>query len=554
MLSGNPHTGTAQRPVRPGYLLLVHGPLPPRSPAFGALLGWVATLRGSVDLTLAADPHEPEGYAELRRVCARMGIPASALPDGADPCGGAAMAGRPWDCVEITCSDIAAAASRPPPVCEATLRVLTWHPDGPPPAAGPATFAPFLAAMDLVICPARAGLDWLGLAPPRAVVAVDAPARQAAVLAAIEARHARAGPAVQPRRILQVTPAHFAAGSVTGGAGRYVENLRRAVHGVAGDTITCPVLSCGPPAYGADGVTVLPGDVSRPESFDQAALDGALAAAGAVHVHQCLTRFGLFAAARARLLGRPVIGTDHGGGQAPFLNAQPHLMGLFDVIQTYSAFGDLSAYNLPVPRERILGPVDETLFGLAGDADRDPALVVSVGRLLPHKGFEAVIDALPATLRLVIAGTVADPDYAAFLRTRAKGRNVHFEHTLNDAALIALLQGAGLCVQASTHRDYLGRTIAKPELLGLAPLEALCTGCPAIVSDAGALGELGALPGCFVARTPDGLAALLRQYAEGDLPIVPGAAIRDQAVATYGLQQFGVRYAAMTERLRPCAC
>ena len=369
-----------------------------------------------------------------------------------------------------------------------------------------------------------------------------------------EPGHGRADGAPRPRRILQVTPAYFAADSVIGGGERYVENLRRAVRAAAGDAVACPVLSSGSAERGSDGITLLPGDVSRPETFDPAALDGALDAADAVHVHQCLTRFGLFIAARARLLGRPVVGTDHGGGQAPFLSAQPHLMGLFDVMQTYSAFGDLSAYGLPVPCERILGPVDETLFQMASDTGRDPALVVSVGRILPHKGFEAVIDALPATLRLVIAGTVADPEYAQFLRSRADGRDVRFEHALGDAALLALLQSAGLCVQVSTHRDYLGRSIAKPELLGLAPLEALCTGCPAIVSDAGALGELGALPGCFVARTAEDLAALLRQHAAGTLPKVPGAAIRGQAVATYGLRQFGERYLAMTERLRPCAC
>ena len=350
-------------------------------------------------------------------------------------------------------------------------------------------------------------------------------------------------------RLLQVMPA---AASVGGGE-RYVENVRRAVHATGRDDVGCGILSCGTAGDSAEGVGVLRGDVARPESFDPAALDRALLGADVVHAHQCLTRFGLFVAARARLLGRIVIGTDHGGGHAPFLNAQPHFMALFHTVQTYSAFGDLSAYGLPVLRERIPGPVDDGVFSLGSDAGRDSALVVSIGRILPHKGFEAVIDALPPALRLVIAGPVADPVYAAFLQDRAHGKDVRFEHTLDDAALLALLHRAGLCVQASTHRDYLGRTIATPELLGLAPLAALCTGLPTIVSGAGALGELGVLPGCTVARTADALAWLLGGHAEAGPSAVPGRDIREAAVAAYGLRQFGERYLAMVDRLRPCA-
>ena len=87
----------------------------------------------------------------------------------------------------------------------------------------------------------------------------------------------------------------------------------------------------------------------------------------------------------------------------------------------------------------------------------------------------------------------------------------------------------------------------------MAPLEALCTGLPTIVSGAGALGELGVLPGCTVARTADDLAALLGRYAEGGSSAIPGRDIREAAVAAYGLRQFGERYLAMVDRLRPCA-
>ena len=67
---------------------------------------------------------------------------------------------------------------------------------------------------------------------------------------------------------------------------------------------------------------------------------------------------------------------------------------------------------------------------------------------------------------------------------------MHFEEKLDDAGLFSLMHRAGLYVHAATHVDYKGGFHLKPELLGLAPLEFLCTGGPAFVSRAGALREL----------------------------------------------------------------
>ena len=540
---------------RPAYLLAVQSSLPARGDTATALFEWIASVRGSLDVSVAADPLDARGYAALRRACARRGIAFLAVTPAAGPGNtplldqvAAPLASQSWACVEIVWAGSAIPLYRlPSPWPDQTVLAISLHVDTPPGAA-------LLAAADLVLCCSQAEAGSLAIDPARCRVAGDAATRSTVLHAAMQAKQMRPRVA-PPRRLLQVTPTYFGSTSTIGGGERYVDNLRRAVRMVAGGERACPVLSCGPGSDSrpGEGVFVLPGDVAAPDSFDQAALDDLLAAADVVHVHQCLTRFGLFVAARARLLGRPVIGTDHGGGQAPFLNAQPYLTGLFSVIQTYSAFGDLSAYDLPVPRHRILGPVDDTLFTLADDAGRDPALVVSVGRILPHKGFEAVIDALPRSLRLVIAGRPSDPAYLAHLHARAQGRDVTFEADLDDAALLALLHRAGLCIQASTHRDYLGRTIPKPELLGLAPLESLCTGLRTVVSAAGALGELGGLPGCSVAHAPGELSTLLDRYAKGELPTVPTHAIREAVSGRYGLAAFGTRYLAMVDGLAPCA-
>ena len=383
-------------------------------------------------------------------------------------------------------------------------------------------------------------------------------ARKLALLRAAAADKAvRALPRRQTsyRATLQVTPFHPGRDRPAGGSDRHVDDLRRAVRAVAGSGAPCRVLFCGHGEEGVrDGDLLLSGNPAEPDSFDPATLDTTLASAAVVHVHQCLTRFGLFVAARARMLGRRVVGTDHGAATAPFLAAQPHLAGLFDVMQTCSAFGDMAALNLPVRTVRIPGPVDDGAFPLAPDDGRDLSLVVAIGPVLPHKGIEAVIDALPPFLRLVVAGVQSDPAYLRFLQARAAGRNVRFEPELDDAALLGLMARAGLCVDASTHMDYLDRADPCPDLLGLAPLRCMCTGMPALVTTAGALAELGVLAGCRVAAAPDALAVLLRRHADGTLPWPPGHAIRAAAVAGYGLRQFGERYLAMVEGLPPCAC
>ncbi len=531
---------------RPALLIAVQSALPSQGAATIALFDWIASVRSSMDVTLSVDPLDAPGYAVLRRACARTGVPVLCIAPTTGPRlapvldqVAAPLASQAWNCVEILWAGSAASPPYrlPSPWPQQTVLAVSLHADPPPGAA-------WLDAADLVFCRSQDQADRLAIDPARCRVALD-PAAKADLLHA--ASHAKQQPrphAWPPRRLLQVTPMSSAP---------YVHTLRRAVQAAAGSERTCPILACGPaPSRPGEGVTHLPGDLAAPDSFDPAVFDAVLDQADIVHVHQCLTRFGLFVAARARMLGRPVIGTDHGGGQAPFLNAQPYLMGLFGVIQTYSAYGDLCTYNLPVQRERIPGPVDDTLFTLAAETGRDSALVVSTGAILPNQGFESLIDALPPTRRLVIAGPKPDPAYHDHLRQRAGGHDVTFEPELDDAALLALLHGAGLCVQPAIHTGPLGQTIAKPDLLGLRALQALCTGLPTIVSAVGALNELGGLPGCFVAHTPAELATLLDDHAHGRLPTVPAQAIRAAVSARYGLAAFGTHYLAMVDGLAPC--
>jgi glycosyltransferase involved in cell wall biosynthesis len=142
----------------------------------------------------------------------------------------------------------------------------------------------------------------------------------------------------------------------------------------------------------------------------------------------------------------------------------------------------------------IVGPVDTRYFspGATAVPRRGPVTVLCVGRVMPHKGVDRIIQALPAGMRLRVVGKVYHEGYQAALRVMAIGKAVEFIDDAGDDELREYYRSADVLVQASTHLDHFGHYHHKPELMGLTTLEALACGLPVIVSDAGSLPELAA--------------------------------------------------------------
>jgi glycosyltransferase involved in cell wall biosynthesis len=350
--------------------------------------------------------------------------------------------------------------------------------------------------------------------------------------------------------IVQVTPTSYARDGVIGGGERialYLDEALRQAAGTCGVTLNTVVLTLDaaePMGQGLDRYQAIQGLAWRPRSLRAQALIERLQSADAVYVHQCMTEVGLFAAAHARLLGKPVYGSDAGAGEAAILRQNPDAMVLYDAVHAISAFAAAAFESLPVPVHVVPGPVDTDAYRPDGTA-RDPKLVLSVGRVLPHKGYERTIRALPPALSLLIVGQHYDPDYLGFLRDCAAGKDVRFHQEMSDEGVRELLHRAGLFVHASSHVGYRGQFYHKPELLGLAPLEALACGLPTLVSDAGALPELGSLPGCQVFRTEAELAAMLGEAAQQRLPAPPPEAMHRAVTERYGLVTVGTELLKM---------
>ncbi|MFJ5986146.1 glycosyltransferase [Lentzea sp. NPDC092896] len=167
--------------------------------------------------------------------------------------------------------------------------------------------------------------------------------------------------------------------------------------------------------------------------------------------------------------------------------------------------------------------------------------IVSVGRLLPHKGFEDTIRALSKVedVRLVIAGGAAEGDVrgdpeARRLLTQAQAlgvsEKVRFAGHVPHADLPVLLRSADVVVCTPRHRSS-----------GSVALEAMACGVPVLATEVGALVDsvIDGLTGVQVPpRRPDAIARALRSLlADGTQRELLGAAGRDRVHARYSWQR-----------------
>ena len=290
-------------------------------------------------------------------------------------------------------------------------------------------------------------------------------------------------------KILHVCPTYFDETSYIGGAERYTWELAKAMAAKAEvELITFGRTRRTVVRHGVTLRTLgLIPVVNHPlfsNPFTPAFVQ-AVRRADVVHAYQvhCLATDASIAV--ARLFGRKVFVSDLGGGDvfAPsnYLPLTRRATGLLlPSFYSRQMWLDRPRRTRPDRLEVIYGGVDPVHFSPAGE--KDPSLVVYVGRLVPHKGLEHLIDAVvpPLTLRLV--GRPYDQEYLAFLRDKARGKPVIFEHDLDDAAILDRYRRALVFGLPSVATDFRGRTTQSTELFGLVLVEAMACGTPPIVT------------------------------------------------------------------------
>lgn len=295
------------------------------------------------------------------------------------------------------------------------------------------------------------------------------------------------------RKIAYLTPQYFDQQSYVGGGERYPLNLARGVAVGSKGACHVEIISFGPhpftrPLYPGVSLRVL--TAARPPSnpLDVVSweLPAALADADLVHIHQGYTRCSEMGLLVAKQQGKPICVTDH-GGTTSHLGIQLNALDLADRVICYSRFG-ASLYRTRTPIVVIKGGVDATVF--TPPAVRPPRdRIVYVGRLLPHKGIDRLIEAMPADVPLTICGRPYHEAYFRLLKTAASGKRVEFITDADDAIIRDLYARAWANVLPSVYKDCYGIVHRAPELMGFTLLEAMACGTPAICSRVAAMPE-----------------------------------------------------------------
>jgi len=219
------------------------------------------------------------------------------------------------------------------------------------------------------------------------------------------------------------------------------------------------------------------------------ALLSELRKADVVHCHQQHILASSFAAIFCRFSGRRVFVSDMGGGGwdiSAYLSTDRWYHGHLHI----SEYSRRVIGHVEKPWAHvILGGVDAERFSPDGAVRRN-GKALFVGRLLPHKGIEDLIDALPPDMALEVIGQPFDQQFVADLQDLAKGKNVSFRHGCDDASLIEAYRKALCVVLPSVYKSRYGQESKVPELLGQTLLEGMACGAPVICTNVAAMPEV----------------------------------------------------------------
>jgi glycosyltransferase involved in cell wall biosynthesis len=211
-----------------------------------------------------------------------------------------------------------------------------------------------------------------------------------------------------------------------------------------------------------------------------------------VHCYQVHTVVTDLAILLSSIFRKKIFVTDLGGGHkyAPsaYLPILKRSDGFLLISQYSKMLWEQVGSDAPKRMEVIYGGVDLNKFSPGSEKKKDEVLFV--GRILPHKGIDYLIDAINNHFGLSVVGRVYNEQYFKLLKEKSKNKNIQFQTNVGDDELVNKYRSAQVTVVPSVYTNYYGHTTNIPELLGLVVLESMACGTPVIVSDVASLPEL----------------------------------------------------------------
>jgi len=292
--------------------------------------------------------------------------------------------------------------------------------------------------------------------------------------------------------IIHLVPALFGARGIVGGAERYAFELARHMAAQTPTRLVTFGDESRTETHGQLEVRVLGpcryirGQKTNPFSRQ---LFRELGSARIVHCHQQHVLASSAAAAWCRLTGRRVFVSDLGGGGWD-------ISAYVSTDRWYHGHLHISAYSRKVFGHEhqpwahvIMGGVDTQRFSPPPRTEHR-SKVLFVGRLMPHKGVNDLVEALPEGLSLEIIGQEGHERFVRDLAAQCRGREVTLRRQCTDDELVSAYQSALCVVLPSVYRDCYGNESKVPELLGQTLLEGMACGIPAICTDVASMPEV----------------------------------------------------------------